>query len=312
MLLDMLKEAFANDRNSRASKWIKDTEKSVRLWMSALEEANKSAAMEQRTDAEQGRKQMRLRTPSSVNGIVPKIQTAVQNRGVEYIQEEVYNQIGNTSIATVVVSRIRTNVQFDSFEPTVAISNYEYTGQCSFHEDGSFTIELWKNKYRDKGTQSEYESFKRRTQTNGNVGKDSGYGLGIGIDDNDRSGRVQNNFTSSRQTGSRETSQQNGSSFDATRATGDSLIKESNQAQEAPENGASFRSRNQFRLRPALQAGKEKIASMTSEQAASVVFGIQSVGGRSLLDPVRMLDRSAATPEVRALLYEVIEKPFNA
>lgn len=68
---------------------------------------------------------------------------------------------------------------------------------------------------------------------------------------------------------------------------------------------------NSFRLRPALQAGKERIASVTSDDAATIVAQIKPVGLRSLLDPVRMMDRSAADQKTRQLLHEVLEKPFN-
>ena len=66
-----------------------------------------------------------------------------------------------------------------------------------------------------------------------------------------------------------------------------------------------------FRLRPALQAGKERLAAMSPEDAKAFVSMLKPVGGRAFVDPIRFMDRAAASPEVRKTMYDLLEKPFN-
>ena len=273
-------------------------------------ESSQSALSPEQPSSGKNGIQFRLRTDQQYDAEAAQILDAVRSRSIDDIHEEIYNQIGGTSIAHVAASRIRVNIQTDLFEPTLLISNYEYSGQCNFHQDGSFDIVLHKNAIRDDDVRREYDAYSRSVTTLKGVGADKRNGFGNGDGGSEYRARTEYNNVFGGQIGDGEAEGQNSGAVYAQGTPEHPTLKQNVPSKEAPA-GASFDSRHKFRLRPALQAGREKIAGVTPEQAAGIVANIKPVALRSLLDPIRMMDRSAATPETRALLYDVLEKPFN-
>ena len=253
-------------------------------------------------------KQMRMR-----KGDLFEIERAVRARSLDDISEEVYNQCSTPALYASVISSIRIMLKFGGFRATVYAHHNMQSVVCEFDSSGHACIYMFEDALLDHKAESEtsddYRTAEPLVTGVENVGPSVGGSEGhvLGGYPEEAGGQVHRGGENAAG-GRRGYGVEDDNPRTISRTRDD---QSHSTGKEAPNNGASFDVQNQHRLRPSLQAGKERLAAMTPDDAKAFASLLKPVAGRAFLDPIRFMDRAAATPEVRHTMYELLEKPFN-